>query len=175
MPPVRIFVMGENPWRDEAEWPLGRTVFTPWYLHSGGAANTLSGDGTLTTEAPAAEPADHYRYDPNDPVPTCGGHFVGGGVADQRPNQSRDDVLVYTAPVLEDDLEITGPVTVELFASTSAVDTDFMVTVSDVRPDGYSQNLVESLVRGRFRDRTRSSRRPWCPATSTSSISTCGT
>jgi putative CocE/NonD family hydrolase len=150
-PPVRIFVMGDNAWRDEAEWPLARTRYTPWYLHSQGAANTLDGDGTLSTEAPDNEPADHYRYDPARPVPTCGGHFVGGGVADQRANQCRPDVLVYTSAPLDHDMEITGPVTVSLHASTSAVDTDFMVHLSDVRPDGYAQNLVESVVRGRFR------------------------
>jgi putative CocE/NonD family hydrolase len=144
--------MGENRWRDEHEWPLARMVPTRWYLRSGGDAATAEGDGTLSPEAPGSEPADHYTYDPANPVPTCGGHFVGGGVQDQRPNQSRADVLVYTSAPLEADLELTGPVTVTLYAATSAVDTDFTVTVSDVRPDGYAQNLVESLVRGRFRD-----------------------
>src|SRR5205085_10102574 len=79
-------------------------------------------------------------------------HFVGGGVQDQRKNQDRQDVVVYTSDALTDDMELTGPVTVTLFVSTSAVDTDFMVYLSDVRPDGYAQNLVESLVRGRFRN-----------------------
>ena len=154
VPPVRIFVMGENDWRNEAEWPPARMVATPYYLHSAGSANTLDGDGTLSPQPPEDEPADRYRFDPEDPVPTCGGHFVGGGVADQRANQSRGDVLVYTGAPLEADLELTGPVTAVLYAATSALDADFMVTVSDVRPDGYAQNLVESLVRGRFREST---------------------
>jgi len=149
--PVRIFVMGDNRWRDEAEWPLARTVYTPYYLHSAGGASSLSGDGTLTTVAPSDEPPDRYRYDPDDPVPTRGGHFVGGGVQDQHPNLDRADVLVYTSPELEHDLEITGPVSAVLYAATEGRDTDFMVVVSDVRPDGYTQNLVEGAVRGRFR------------------------
>jgi putative CocE/NonD family hydrolase len=151
VPPVRLFVMGENRWRDETEWPPTRTDPTPWYLHSGGGANTLDGDGSLTPVAPSGEPADHYSYDPDDPVPTCGGHSVGGGVADQRANQARSDVLVYTSAPLVDELEITGPVTAELFVATSAVDTDFVVCLSDVHPDGFCQNLLESIVRGRFR------------------------
>lgn len=152
VPRVRIFVMGDNTWRNEQEWPLRRTRFTPWYLHSAGNAVSLLGDGVLSTTAPQAESADSYRYDPADPVPTGGGHFVGGGVQDQRPNQERQDVLVYTSEPLEADLELTGPVTATLYAATSAVDTDFMVYLCDVRPDGYAQNLVEGLVRGRFRN-----------------------
>ncbi len=150
--PVRIFVMGENRWRDEQQWPLARTDYTSYYLHSGGSANTLNGDGILSVEAPGDEPADHYRYNPDNPVPTAGGRFVGGGVADQRKNQSRADVLVYTGPELAEDIEITGPCTVHLHAMTTAVDTDFVAVFSDVRPDGYAQNLAEGIVRGRFRE-----------------------
>ena len=150
--PVRIFVMGENRWRDEQQWPLARTDYTSYYLHSGGSANTLNGDGILSAKAPGDEPADHYRYDPDNPVPTAGGRFVGGGVADQRKNQSRADVLVYTGPELAEDVEITGPCTVHLHAMTTAADTDFVAVLSDVRPDGYAQNLAEGIVRGRFRE-----------------------
>ncbi len=150
--PVRIFVMGENRWRDEQQWPLARTDYTSFYLHSGGSANTLNGDGILSVEAPGDEPADHYRYEPDNPVPTAGGRFVGGGVADQRKNQSRADVLVYTGPELAEDVEITGPCTVHLHAMTTAVDTNFVAVFSDVRPDGYAQNLAEGIVRGRFRE-----------------------
>ena len=71
-PPVRIFVMGDNRWRDEHEWPLARTVWTDYYLHSGGRANTASGDGTLDTTAPTDEPADVFLNDPRHPVPTVG-------------------------------------------------------------------------------------------------------
>jgi uncharacterized protein len=150
--PVRIFVMGENRWRDEQQWPLARADYTSFYLHSGGSANTLNGDGILSVEAPGDEPADRYRYEPDNPVPTAGGRFVGGGVADQRKNQSRADVLVYTGPELAEDVEITGPCTVHLHAMTTAADTDFVAVFSDVRPDGYAQNLAEGIVRGRFRE-----------------------
>jgi len=152
VPAVRLFVMGPNRWRDEEQWPPPGVVPTPWYLHSRGGANTLHGDGELSVDIPGDEPPDRFTYDPNNPVPSCGGHVVGGGVADQRPNQARDDVLVYTSGPLEHDLEITGPVTMTLFAASSAVDTDFVVWLSDVRPDGYAQNLLETVVRGRFRD-----------------------
>ena len=151
VPPVRIFVMGENRWRNETTWPPARARPMPWYLHSGGSANTLDGDGTLSPSPPGDESPDGYRYDPEDPVPTCGGHFVGGGVQDQRANQSRADVLVYTSAPLDADVEITGPISATLHVTTSAVDTDFVVVLSDVRPDGYAQNLAEGIVRGRFR------------------------
>lgn len=148
--PVTIFVMGENRWRDESEWPLDRTEYTPYFLHSDGAA--AGGDGALSTTAPGDEPADTYRFDPDDPAPTTGGHFVGGGVADQRDRQARADVLVYTSDALETELEITGPVSATVYVSSSTVDADFVVCLSDVRPDGYCQNLLETIARGRFRD-----------------------
>ena len=151
-PPVRIFVMGENRWRDEQEWPLARTEYTSYYLRSGGSANTLDGDGFLSVDPPEDEHADRYTYDPDDPVPTAGGRFVGGGVADQRKKQSRADVLVYTGPELAEDLEVTGPITVHLYAMTTAQDADFIAVLSDVRPDGYAQNLAEGILRGRFRE-----------------------
>ncbi|MBC2637916.1 MULTISPECIES: CocE/NonD family hydrolase [unclassified Rhodococcus (in: high G+C Gram-positive bacteria)] len=151
-PPVSIFVMGDNIWRDEVEWPLSRAEHTPYYLHSAGDANTLNGGGTLTTEHPGNEPSDRFCYDPEHPVPSTGGRMIGGGVADQRDNQSRSDVLVFTSVELDEELEITGPVIVELHASTTAEDTDFVAVLSDVRPDGYAQNLAEGIVRARFRE-----------------------
>jgi len=153
-PPVRIFVMGDNRWRDEWEWPLGRTRYTMVYLRGGGRANSLTGDGRLALDAPGAEPADHYIYDPNDPVPTRGGTVLGlaPGVYDQRPVESRRDVLVYTGEVLAGDMEVTGPITLTLFAESSAPDTDFTAKLVDVRPDGYAHNLAEGVVRARFRE-----------------------
>ncbi|MCX5661975.1 MAG: CocE/NonD family hydrolase [Planctomycetota bacterium] len=161
--PIRIFVMGANVWRDEEEWPLARTRYTPYYIHSGGKANSLLGDGSLSPAAPGDEPADHFTYDPADPVPTLGGnHSVGPynpglyeiclpGPYDQRPVERRDDVLVFTTEVLADDLEVTGPVTVKLFAATSAPDTDFVARLSDVHPDGRAINITEGVIRARYR------------------------
>jgi hypothetical protein len=144
-PPVKIFVMGENRWRDEHEWPLARTRYTPYYLHS---------DGALSLRGPGEEPPDHFVYDPDDPVPTRGGNtlIIAMGVQDQRPVEARDDVLVYTSDVVTSALEVTGPITVTLHAATSARDTDFTAKLVDVRPDGYAQNLADGIVRGRYRD-----------------------
>jgi hypothetical protein len=155
--PVRIFVMGENVWRDEAAWPLERAKETRYYFHSQGKANSLRGDGTLTLDLPAAEPSDHYLYDPANPVPTRGGglccdNAVPGGAWDQRPVEQREDVLVFTSPVFEKDTEVTGPVRVELFASSSTVDTDFTAKLVDVGPNGYAQNLTDGILRARFRN-----------------------
>jgi len=156
-PPVRIFVMGRNRWRDEQEWPLTRAVYTPYYLHSAGHANTLRGDGTLSPERPSHEPPDHYTYDPTDPVPTRGGGLccwqaaLPPGAFDQQPVEEREDVLVYTTDVLGEELEVTGPVKVHLWAASDAVDTDFTVKLVDVYPCGYARNLLDGIVRARYR------------------------
>ena len=157
-PPVRIFVMGENTWRTENEWPLARTQYTKYYFHSNGNAKSLRGDGSLSPEQPRGEPADVYVSDPRNPVPTKGGGLccwpaaVPGGAFDQRPVEERADVLVYTTPVLEHDVEVTGPINVTLYAATSAVDTDFTAKLVDVHPDGYARNLTDSIIRGRYRE-----------------------
>jgi putative CocE/NonD family hydrolase len=156
--PVRIFVMGANQWRDEDEWPLSRTRQERYFLHSGGKANSVSGDGVLSSAAPHAESADRYIYDPVNPAPTIGGPLccdsphLGPGPRDQRPVEARNDVLVYSTPMLSGDLEITGPITLELFASSSAVDTDFTAKLVDVWPDGFAQNLTEGIIRARYRE-----------------------
>jgi putative CocE/NonD family hydrolase len=152
-PPVYIFVMGENRWRSEHEWPLARTHYTRYYFHSDGPANTRRGAGTLSTAPPGDEPADTYRYDPTDPAPTCGGStlIISQGVADQGPVEDREDVLVYTSEPLERDLEVTGLIKVHLFAASSAVDTDFTAKLVDVRPDAYAQNLQDGILRARYR------------------------
>ncbi len=156
--PVRIFVMGENVWRDEWEWPLARTQYVDYYLHSGGKSNTLSGDGILTPEPPNDEPSDLFLYDPRDPVPSrggglcCGPSFVPGGAFDQREIEARPDVLVYTTPPLEVDTEVTGPITVTLYAASSASDTDFTAKLVDVCPCGCSRNLADGIIRARYRD-----------------------
>ena len=152
--PIQIFVMGRNVWRYEQQWPLARTRYTPLYLGSGGKANTAAGDGRLTWEAPAGEePADHFTYDPVNPVPTCGGRIVGsGGQRDQREIEARRDVLVYTTAPLAADLEVTGPVRMRLFAASSAPDTDFTVKLVDLQPDGRPLNVCDGILRARFRN-----------------------
>ena len=152
-PPVYIFVMGENRWREEHEWPLARTNYTAFYLHSQGSANTRSGDGSLSTVPPGDQPADQFVYNPEDPVPTAGGNtlIIDYGVSDQGFVEDRNDVLVYDSGPLEHDLEITGPVKMELYASSSSVDTDFTAKLVDVRPDGYAHNLQDGIIRARYR------------------------
>jgi putative CocE/NonD family hydrolase len=155
--PLRIFVMGTNQWRDEREWPLARTRNTPFYLHSNGSANSLQGDGSLLAEMPDSEPADQYVYDPAFPTPTRGGcnccnpEIVPYGAYDQRSVEHRSDVLVYTSQPLEEDLEVTGPVTAILYASTTARDTDFTAKLVDVDHSGYAMNLCDGIIRGRYR------------------------
>ncbi len=128
--------------------------YTPYYFHSRGRANSLRGDGTLSPEPPGEEPADHYRYDPADPAPTCGGNtlIIPMGVQDQREVEGRQDVLVYTGEAVERPLEVTGPLKVVLYASSSAPDTDFTAKLVDVRPDGYAQNIADGILRARYRE-----------------------
>jgi hypothetical protein len=160
--PVRIFVMGENKWRDEAAWPLARAKQTSYFLHSEGNANSASGDGFLYIGPMEfrAERKDSYVYDPANPVPTvggplcCDGEHLPGGPLDQKEVESRPDVLVYSTPPLEADQEVTGPVTLNLFASSSAVDTDFTAKLVDVWPNGFAQNLTEGILRARYREST---------------------
>jgi putative CocE/NonD family hydrolase len=151
--PVRIFVLGANTWRDEREFPLARTVYTDYYLRSGPATPTDSlNDGVLSREKPGAERADTYKYDPQKPVPSVGGDlFIEPmGARDHRPADRLS--LTYTTPPLERDTEVTGLPKVEFHASSTAVDTDWVVTLSDVRPDGYSQILRENILRARYRE-----------------------
>jgi putative CocE/NonD family hydrolase len=168
-PKVRIFVMGANKWRTANEWPLPGTVYQKYYLHSTAGANTASGDGWLSTKKPEVNddaPArsrrrieeaatDRYTYDPADPVPSIGGRFqasVPGGPYDQRPVLGRPDVLVYTTAPLENDVEVTGPISVTLYASSSATDTDFTAKLDDVYPDGTSMLIEYGIQRARYRD-----------------------
>ena len=154
--PVQIFVMGANVWRGESEWPPARAVSTPFFLRSGGGANTLSGDGALSrTPAESAEPTDEFRYDPLDPVPTCGGQTMfleRSGPRDRREVEGRSDVLVFTSEVLDEALEVTGLPTLTLFAASSAPDTDWTATLVDVHPDGTAAHVTEGIVRARFRE-----------------------
>jgi len=153
-PPVTVFTLGANRWQNLADWPPPNMRQVPYFLHSAQGANSLRGDGTLSTVPPSGEPADEYVYDPKDPVPSLGGNnlAIDMGVQDQRPVEERKDVLVYTSEPLDQPLEITGPVSVILWASSSAVDTDFTAKLVDVRPDGYAQNLADGMIRARYRE-----------------------
>ncbi len=148
--PVRIFVMGENKWRDEQEFPLARTHYTSYYL----------GKGALTVDAPGTDAAETYQYDPANPVPTIGGRLCCGnqnppGPADQRPNESRADVLVFSTPPLARDVEVTGWVKATIYAASSATDTDFTALLVDVEPSGYARFLTDGIVRARYRNTTQ--------------------
>jgi putative CocE/NonD family hydrolase len=148
--PVRLYVMGANVWRDEQEWPLARAREMSWFLRSSGRANTLSGDGRLSTDAPIGdEPADTFAADPLNPVPTRGGVSLGygAGVESQNAVEMRDDVLVYSTPPLGEDVEVTGPVSAVLYVATSAPSTDFTAKLVDVHPDGTAYNVSDGVVR----------------------------
>jgi putative CocE/NonD family hydrolase len=148
-PPIKLFVMGANVWRDEEDWPLARAMDTPYYLRQGGRLSTAA--------PPGAEEPDRYDYDPSDPVPNLAGAFAMApeyphGPFDQRPIEARPDVLLYRTLPLERDTEVTGPIEVRLWAASSAPDTDFVARLVDVYPDGRSINLNEGIVRARYRE-----------------------
>ncbi|MBX3012467.1 MAG: CocE/NonD family hydrolase [Caldilineaceae bacterium] len=156
--PLRLFIMGSNEWRDEYEWPLARTEWQHWHLHSGGQANTLRGDGVLAPVAPGDEPMDHFVYDPHYPVQSHGGNTCCApqitlwGPYDQRAVEMRADVLCYTSEPLAADLEVTGPIQLILYAATDAPDTDWTAKLVDVAPSGYAKNLCDGIVRARYRE-----------------------
>ena len=153
-PPVRLFVMGENRWTDEQEWPIARACFTRYYFHSNGQANSVLGDGSLSPEAPGAEKKDGYAYNPAEPVPFITEATSGqvGGPDDYRSVERRNDVLVYSSEPMQNDMEVCGPVKVTLDAASSAKDTDFTAKLVDVWPDGVAQRLSDGMVRARFRN-----------------------
>jgi putative CocE/NonD family hydrolase len=154
-PPIKIQVR-HGRWRMESQWPLAGTKFTDYYLSSPDDSRR----GSLDPEPPGRHQPTRYSYDPADPVPTLGAngsHYpVSGlimvGPTDQRPNESRKDVLVYTTQELSQDAEVIGPVEARLFAASSAKDTDFTAKLIDVYPDGRALNVTEGIVRARFRD-----------------------
>jgi len=152
-PPVHIFVMGSNKWVDDNEWPIAGTQYTKYFLTSGGGANTLSGDGKLSSTAPAKEPTDTYTYNPADPTPfiTNATFSQVGGPDDYRPVEQRNDVLVYTSEPVAADTLVCGPVLARIYAASSAKDTDFMAKLLDVWPEGFAERLTDGMVRTRFR------------------------
>jgi putative CocE/NonD family hydrolase len=152
-PPVRIFVMGDNTWRNETAWPLPDAKYTDYYFGGSGKANTAAGDGSLGTTPPAKGQAqDTFVYDPAVPVPTVGG--VSGGATGPRAQASladRKDILSYTSAPLTERVEVTGPIKVTLFAATNAADTDFTAKLVDVAPDGSAHNIQDGIIRARYR------------------------
>jgi putative CocE/NonD family hydrolase len=153
-PPVRIFLMGKNEWKDEPDWPIPGTQMVKYYLNSEGHANSLYGNGTLSLQPPASPTSDRYSYDPANPVPFITGATFSqlGGPDDYRPVERRDDVLVYTSEAFAKQQLICGPVRAHLYASSSATDTDFTVKFLDVWPNGFAQRMSDGMVRARFRD-----------------------
>jgi len=164
-PPVKLFVMlppdegtvGSGFWITADQFPLPDAIDTRFYLRSNGSANSARGDGVLTSEGPLGSP-DQYIYDPHNPVPTVGGNMcctnalLPSGAFDQREVEQREDVLVYTTSPLEEDLVVIGEVKVELWAKSSAPDTDFTAKLVDVHVDGYAQNVSEGIIRARYRN-----------------------
>lgn len=150
--------MGINQWREEKEWPPPGAEMRRYYLHSRGKANSAYGDGALAAEAPGAEPPDSFLYNPLNPVPTVGGglccyaNSLMGGAHDQSMVEHRADVLVYSSEPLGEDLEVIGPVTVTLYASSSAPDTDFTAKLVDAGPCGFARNLTDGIIRARVRE-----------------------
>ncbi|MCC6590901.1 MAG: CocE/NonD family hydrolase [Bryobacterales bacterium] len=155
--PVSVFVMGVNKWYQEDDWPLPQTQWTKYYLDSGGKANTLKGDGRLSRQPGGSNAAfDSYVYDPSKPTrsPYTGGHI--DGAVDARLPAIGDEVLVYDTPALAEPVEVTGPISAKLYAATSARDTDWMVRLVDVGPDGYAALLCDGVMRARYRDPEKS-------------------
>src|SRR3712207_5192837 len=147
-PSVQVFVMGENRWRGYEEWPVPRSRSEPWYLHAG---------GLLSRERPTQSGPDAYDYDPRVPVPTIGGATLMApihrpGARDQRPNEERPDVLVYTGEVLQSDYTALGPVHATIFAATDAPDTDFVVRLVDVHSDGRAIVVTDGMIRASARE-----------------------
>ena len=155
--PVSVFTMGEDRWNDHADWPIPGTQVTEFFLHSGGSANTLHGDGGLDRVVPAGERPDVFLYDPNNPVPTNGGALccyppkLPPGTFDQTCIEERSDVLVYASAPLTEAIEVTGEVRLTLWAATSAPDTDFTAKLVDIAPDGERRNLCDGIIRARYR------------------------
>ncbi len=158
MPRVRYYTMGLNKWQTSDTWPPRGAQPMTLFLSSGGKANTLNGDGALVEVAPAADNADRFEYDPMNPVPSvggnvcCTGNAITAGAFDQRQNEARPDILVYSTEPLKEGIEVSGPIEVTLYVSSDAKDTDFTIKLLDVYPDGRAYNLDETIQRMRYRD-----------------------
>jgi len=155
---VQYYLMGKNEWRSASDWPIPGTQLTKFFLGSSGHANSLHGDGTLSTVADTGAPSDHFLYDPGNPVPSLGGPLCctegnnASGSYDQRKIEMRGDVLVYSSPPLESGIEVTGAIDAVLSVSSDAKDTDFTAKLIDVYPDGRAFNIQEGILRARYRE-----------------------
>ncbi|MFG1934357.1 CocE/NonD family hydrolase [Mycobacterium sp. NPDC048908] len=155
-PRVDYFVMGADTWKSATSWPLPQTKWTTYFLSGPGGIKPRKGE--LVTTAPTAQPPDVYTYDPAFPAPSLGGHSCCSASAgpqgpyDQTPVEQRSDVLVYTSAQLDRDTEVTGPISVRLWAQTTAPDTDFTAKLAVVKSDGAVINLNNGIVRTSFRD-----------------------
>ena len=158
MPRVRYYTMGINKWQTSDTWPPRGAESVKFFLSSAGKANTMNGDGVLVEAAPSTDNADKFEYDPMNPVPSlggnvcCTGNAITAGAFDQRKNETRPDILVYTTEPLKEGIEVSGPIEVTLYVSSDAKDTDFTVKLIDVYPDGRAYNLDETIQRMRYRN-----------------------
>lgn len=160
--PVKIFLMGKNEWKTHSDWPIPNTKYKNFYIHSKGKANSSNGDGILDETVPINdEKFDTFIYDPSDPVPTTGGTGPAGGpvvshVSSGPKNhlqiEKRKDILIYTTPPLEKNLEVSGPIQMILYAASNCLDTDFTCKLIDVYPDGFCLNLAQGIIRARYRN-----------------------
>lgn len=155
---VQYYTMGKNKWEQTSTWPPKEAMLTDFYLASGSKANSLFGDGTLSTQKPKDAASDTFTYDPMNPVASLGGGVccnAGASLAgsyDQREIEARADVLVYTSNPLTEPLQVTGSVYAKLYVSSDAKDTDFTVKLVDVYPDGTAYNIDDTILRARYRD-----------------------
>jgi len=150
-PPVKYFLMGANRWCAAGSWPPEAVSYVRYHLHSNGRANSLLGDGLLNTSRPDEEKYDQFTYDPENPVPFAIQEHEQL-ILDQRVVERRDDVLVYTTPPVNDDVAVVGPIRAKIFASSSAVDTDFVAKLIDVNPNDMAIFLTIGIVRARYRN-----------------------
>jgi len=151
-PPVRLFVLNENRWRTENEWPLARTQYRELFLGSDGKANTPQGDGALTWDQPGDQQPDKYSYDPRDPVMSIMDVDAQAMPRNQAVLDGRHDVLVYHTAPFEQELRLIGPITVKLWAASDAVDTDFTAKLVIVHEDGVAVNLTYGIKRAQYRN-----------------------
>jgi putative CocE/NonD family hydrolase len=152
---VIYFNIGEDDWRNDDHWPPQNSARQSFYFHSAGGAESEN-DGLLSSEMPVDEPTDSYRYDPRNPVTITEDISVWSRSAAQTDRAellTRNDVLTFETEVLEEAIDITGPITVEIYASSSAPDTDFTAALVDVYPDGYSLLIQEGILRASLRDK----------------------